>query len=206
MADEVAQTAQGTTERGRSGREAACAGGGDGTGDGFAVVADEIKGLAEETRESAEEGSKRINAIQAESCGTVADIQAMDEQVSDSVDTIGSTLADFEDIVVVVNDVNATVQEISNATDEQAQTTQDVVGMVDDVASISEETTAEAESVAAAEEQTATTSEVTTNIDSLSEGADDLETRLDEFEVGEQSERVTTTAADAPAQIAQPQD
>ena len=183
-------------------------GGSSGTGDGFAVVADEIKELAAETRESADEITDRIGTIQAESRATVEGVQQLEQQVGGSVATIESALSDFEDIVGVVDDVNATVQDISSATDEQAGTTQEVVRMVDDVASISEETTAEAESVAAAaQQQTATISEVSANVESLSDGADDLQTRLAVFDV-ETDGRDTTPAGagDGPAQAVQPQD
>jgi len=156
----------------------------DGSGDGFAVVADEVKALAEETREEAAEISGRIDEVQAASAETAADVDAMESQVSDGVDTIESTLREFEEVVEDVTTVDETVQEISEATDDQARTTQEVVDMVDDIASVSRQTAAEAETAAAAaEEQTATVSEVTRRVHALSDQSDELLATLDEFRV-----------------------
>ncbi|EMA64574.1 methyl-accepting chemotaxis sensory transducer [Halorubrum kocurii JCM 14978] len=156
----------------------------DGSGDGFAVVADEVKALAEETREEAAEISGRIDEVQAASAETAADVDAMESQVSDGVDTIESTLREFEEVVEDVTTVDETVQEISEATDDQARTTQEVVDMVDGIASVSRQTAAEAETAAAAaEEQTATVSEVTRRVHALSDQSDELLATLDEFTV-----------------------
>ncbi|GAA0717385.1 methyl-accepting chemotaxis protein [Halorubrum trapanicum] len=156
----------------------------DGSGDGFAVVADEVKSLAEETRESAAEISGRIEEVQTASAETAADAEAMETQVAEGVETIESTLREFEGVVEDVTTVDETVQEISDATDDQARTTQEVVDMVDGVASVSKQTATEAETVAAAaEEQTATVSEVTGQVHTLSDQSDELLARLNEFEV-----------------------
>ncbi|PAU82750.1 histidine kinase [Halorubrum salipaludis] len=158
----------------------------DGSGDGFAVVADEVKALAEETREEAAAISGRIDEVQAASAETAADVDEMESQVSDGVDTIESTLREFEEVVEDVTTVDETVQEISDATDDQARTTQEVVDMVDDIASVSRQTATEAETAAAAaEEQTATVSEVTRRVHALSDQSDELLATLDEFEVPE---------------------
>jgi len=161
----------------------------EGSGDGFAVVADEVKALAEETREEAAEISGRIDEVQAASAETAADVDEMESQVSDGVDTIESTLREFEEVVEDVTTVDETVQEISEATDDQARTTQEVVDMVDDIASVSRQTATEAETAAAAaEEQTATVSEVTRRVHALSDQSDELLATLDEFDVPESDE------------------
>ena len=176
----------------------------NGSGDGFAVVADEVKALAEETREEAAEISGRINEVQEASAGTAADVETMESQVSESVETIEATLREFEEVVADVTTVDETVQEISDATDDQARTTQEVVDMVDAIASVSRQTTTEAETVAAAaEEQTATVSEVTRHVHTLSEQSDELLATLDEFTVpsasGEASDTSETKPSSAPA-------
>ncbi|WP_436926586.1 methyl-accepting chemotaxis protein [Halosimplex amylolyticum] len=154
----------------------------DGAGDGFAVVADEVKSLAEETRDAAEEVGDLVASLQDDSAATASEVRVMRDQVGDSVDTIDGALADFEDIVAVVGDVNESVQEISDATDEGAETTQDVVDRIDDVAAISEQSRDEAESVAAAaEEQTASVSTVSADVRSVADRADDLRAALDRF-------------------------
>jgi methyl-accepting chemotaxis protein len=155
-------------------------------GAGFAVVADEVKSLAEETGEAADEVSEVIAEIHEQSAETMADVRAMNSQVSGSVDTVESALRDFEDIVDVVGDANASIQEISTATSQQAETTQDIVGMADEVASISEETTAQSETVAAAAEQQATAmDDLDDEIRVLSGRTADLRDRLDRFVVPE---------------------
>ena len=156
----------------------------DGSGDGFAVVADEVKALAEETREEAAAISGRIDEVQAASAETAADVDEMESRVSAGVDTIESTLREFEEVVEDVTTVDETVQEISEATDDQARTTQEVVDMVEGIASVSRQTATEAETAAAAaEEQTATVSEVTRRVHALSDQSDELLATLDEFEV-----------------------
>lgn len=153
-------------------------------GEGFAVVASEIKGLAEETRQSADEISTQISRIQTDSRETASDVHTMEGQVTESTETIESTLSDFEEVVGVVEELNASIQEINQATDDQAETADEVVGQVEDVTAISNRTSSEAEDVAtAAEEQTATISEVTADVQALASGAADLQSRLSSFEV-----------------------
>ncbi|MXR51541.1 HAMP domain-containing protein [Halovenus sp. WSH3] len=167
----------------------------DQSGDGFAVVADEVKSLAEETREYAGEISDRIATVQQASQRTVADVQEMESQVSESLGTIETALVDFEEIVDEITTVNQTMQEISDATDEQAKTTQEVVGMIDDVASVSEETTAEAENVAAAADQQASSvTAVTETIRGLSGQSDELRALLAEFTVADRQQTRRATA------------
>ena len=166
----------------------------NGSGNGFAVVADEVKALAEETRAEAAEISGRIDEVQEASAGTARDVDAMESQVSASVETIEETLREFEGVVEDVTTVDETVQEISGATDDQARTTQEVVDMVDGIATVSRQTATESENVAAAaEEQTATVSEVTRRVHALSEQSDELRSTLEEFEVP------TSTDTDGPA-------
>ena len=168
----------------------------NGSGDGFAVVADEVKALAEETRSEAAEISERIDEVQEASAGTAADVSAMESQVSESVETIETTLREFEEVVADVTTVDETVQEISDATDDQARTTQEVVDMVDDIAAVSRQTTTEAETVAAAaQEQTATVSEVTRRVHALSDQSDELLATLDEFTVASASDAASTSHA-----------
>ncbi|ELZ75546.1 MCP domain-containing signal transducer, partial [Haloferax larsenii JCM 13917] len=60
-------------------------------GDGFGVVAQEVKSLAEETRDSADEVSSLIETITEHSEETLADVREMNQQVSDSLDTVSYT-------------------------------------------------------------------------------------------------------------------
>ena len=167
----------------------------DGSGDGFAVVADEVKTLAEETREEAAAISGRIDEVQRASAETAADVDEMESQASDGVETIEATLREFEEVVEDVTTVNETVQKISHATDDQARTTQDVVDMVDDISSVSQQTATEAETVAAAaEEQTATVSEVTRRVYALSDQSDELLATLDGFDVPDDAAATATDA------------
>ena len=167
----------------------------DGSGDGFAVVADEVKTLAEETREEAAAISGRIDEVQRASAETAADVDEMESQASDGVETIEATLREFEEVIEDVTTVNETVQKISHATDDQARTTQDVVDMVDDISSVSQQTATEAETVAAAaEEQTATVSEVTRRVYALSDQSDELLATLDGFDVPDDAAATATDA------------
>lgn len=162
--------------------EAARAGNSTGSGDGFAVVADEIKGLAEDTHDSAGEISNKIERIQTESEATITDVREMEEQVSGTVRSIESALGEFEQIVEIVQRMSDTVQEISDATDQQARTTQEVLEVVNNVEEMSETTASEAETAAkAAADQTETVSTVTARVEDLADGAQSLQRACEQF-------------------------
>ncbi len=78
-------------------------------GKGFAVVANEIKELAKQTAEATGEISKKIEAIQGSTEGTVTQI----EQISK-----------------VINEVNEMVSTISSAVEEQSVTTKEIANNV----------------------------------------------------------------------------
>jgi methyl-accepting chemotaxis protein len=78
-------------------------------GKGFAVVASEIKELAQQTAAATSEIKEKINAIQGSTAGAVANI---------------------DEIVQVIRDVNEIVMSIAAAIQEQATVTQDIAGNI----------------------------------------------------------------------------
>ncbi|WP_336325309.1 HAMP domain-containing methyl-accepting chemotaxis protein [Halovenus sp. HT40] len=153
-------------------------------GEGFAVVADEIKGLATEVGNATDDIEQRIEGIQRSTEHTTDDMQDLGERVKTGTDTIEAALGDLDEIVDMIEDVNAGIQEISNATDDQASSTTEAVELVDDVTQLAQETNDEASSVSAAtEQQTASVESVTDRIDSLATSTQELSAYLDRYDV-----------------------
>ncbi len=78
-------------------------------GKGFAVVANEVKELAKQTNAATADISQKIEAIQTETSGTIAEIAA---------------------ITAVIDKVNDIVNTIATAVEEQNVTTQDIAGNI----------------------------------------------------------------------------
>ncbi|ELZ94858.1 MCP domain-containing signal transducer [Haloferax mucosum ATCC BAA-1512] len=166
-------------------------------GDGFGVVAEEVKSLAEETRDSADEVSALIADITEHSEETLADVRRMNQQVSDSLDTVGEAIGEFETIVDMVTDIDASVAEVSAATDQQAQSAQDIAIRVDDVANISEETAGQSQTVVeTANEQSASIDDLAEQAGVLSSRAADLDGLVGSFDVIEDDRAVSAPTDD----------
>jgi methyl-accepting chemotaxis protein len=176
-------------------------------GEGFAVVADEVKGLAEETRDAAEDIEDRIGRVQEETDEAVDSIQDTQDQVAEGVETIEDAIGALEEIADYVDEMDNGVQNISSATADQARSVQTVVSMVEDLTAISEGTTQEAETVAAsAEEQSATLSAVTDRAASLTERSDRLWDALRTIETGDPVEDAGEVAPEPTADGGHPQE
>jgi methyl-accepting chemotaxis protein len=155
-------------------------------GEGFAVVADEVKGLAEETRDAAEEIDDLVAEVRAQTETTVDEVRATSEEVSRSTAAVEDTVEALREIAGYAEETNTGIQEISDATEQQAASTNEVVSMVDETASIASQTADEASTVAgASEEQTAALSEMTDSAGSLAAEADTLRQTLDRFDTEE---------------------
>lgn len=166
-------------------------------GDGFAVVAEEVKGLAEETKESAGGIDDLITDVREQTDESVEAMATIQERVGDGVETVEETHDTLEDIVARVEESDAGVQEISRAMDEQATSVTDVAGAVDEVVQLGEETADEAQTAAAAaQEQAATLSDVTDQARSLTDRASALRNRVDQFQVSEDVTGTTSAGTD----------
>lgn len=123
-------------------------------GKGFAVVANEVKELASQTNAATADISKKIEAIQSETTGTVDEIAS---------------------ITAVIDKVNAIVNTIATAVEEQNVTTQDIAsnigsatsGMTDVVNNVGEAATA-------ARDVASNIAKVNTDIGSIKQSGVDL--------------------------------
>jgi methyl-accepting chemotaxis protein len=171
--------------------EAARAGGeGSGDGSGFAVVANEVKGLAEKTRESANEIEELIEATQTQTGTAVEEAQTAKRDMQDGIEAFQDVVDAFTQVTENAEETDSGIQDISATADEQAASTEEAVSMVEEVAEISRTTAAETENAsAAAEEQAASMSQVSANVTSLSEQAERLQSLLATFEVADAASR-----------------
>jgi methyl-accepting chemotaxis protein len=166
-------------------------------GDGFAVVAEEVKGLAEETKESAGGIDDLITDVREQTDESVEAMATIQDRVGDGVETVEQTHETLEDIVARVEESDAGVQEISRAMDEQASSVTDVAGAVDEVVQLGDETAEEAQTAAAAaQEQAATLSDVSDQARSLTDRAAALRNRVDQFELSEDATETTAAEPD----------
>ena len=132
-------------------------------GRGFAVVADEVRKLAEESKKATGMISELIESIQEEISGSVAMMNTNVGQVDQSTKSVIEALAAFEEIPLLVNQVNKSVTEIS---------------------AVAEENAAGAEEVSASVEQvTSTMQEVALTAQKLAQSANELKTLVAKFKV-----------------------
>lgn len=165
--------------------EAARAGGSnDSAGDGFAVVADEVKGLAEETRQRAEEISVMVGNVRNETADAAETVRSTRERIVRGTDTVESALSELDTIAGSVEDINDGISEINAATSNQADTVQKTAGAVDKISTLSRQSEQTTETVAQSiSEQRDKFRQVLTGLDQFQANATDLVTELSVFNV-----------------------
>jgi methyl-accepting chemotaxis protein len=132
-------------------------------GRGFAVVADEVRKLAEESQKATAQISGLIGEIQEEIGGAVASMDINTTQVDEGVKAVRDSLAAFEEIPLLVGQVNKAIAQISAISEENAAGAEEVSASVEEVTSAMQQ-------VASAAQQ-------------LSKGASDLKTQVGRFKV-----------------------
>ncbi|MDR6879871.1 methyl-accepting chemotaxis protein [Bacillus sp. 3255] len=153
-------------------------------GRGFAVVSHEIRRLAEQSSESAKQISDLISAMRQETDTTIANMQAVTEQVQEGVSVVNMAGGSFNEIAVSIDEVVRQIHATSAISQQMAESTAIVVNAMSDVSQISEETALTIRDVAGiTEEQLASMEEITDSANALTRMAEDLQALIDKFKV-----------------------
>ena len=167
-------------------------------GAGFAVVADEVKSLAEETRDATAEIEGSVDAVQAETRETVAEISEMRERVDDGISTAEAALEAFTDLAADVEETTAGVAEISEATDSQARSIEETVDAVESIRDVAADTAERAgEATTIAHAQRTSLTEAAASTSALTERTGTIGNRLDEYDRSAAGGSTTGRAAGA---------
>ncbi len=153
-------------------------------GRGFAVVAEEVRGLAEGSRQAADQIAKMVRDTEAETNKVVKVMDTSKEKVLSSIEVITNTTGALRTIADIVEEMTSLVEDISQAAEAQKEEASRVVKTTEDIAAIAEETAASTEEAsAAAQEQTASMQEITASIQELAKMAEELNNFVCEFRV-----------------------
>jgi len=95
-------------------------------GRGFAVVADEVRALAERTTRATKEISEMIRAIQGETKGAVAAMEAGVDEVEKGGQKAADSGRALESILSQINEVTMQINQVATAAEEQTATTSEI--------------------------------------------------------------------------------
>lgn len=147
-------------------------------GRGFAVVADEVRKLAEQSGNAAKQIASLLSGIQEQIITITKGIHQGSEEISQGMDIANTAGMHFDDIKIVMKDIDQTVQEINTSVGGMVLTTESTLSSMQNISAVSEETSAATEEVSAcAEEQSANMEEISNTAQELL----DLSKRLNEM-------------------------
>ena len=153
-------------------------------GDGFAVVAEEVKGLAEESQESADDITSIIQDVQSQTAELVESIEAATAEVEDGADGVEDLVAQLERIDERATRTSEGLAEITDTVESQAENAEAVSGVIQDTAGMSEEITASIQQISAGvDEQSDAMEDVAANAQELSAMSDEFHDRVDVFKL-----------------------
>lgn len=145
-------------------------------GKGFAVVADEVKKLSEQTKKSVFDISRIAIEIETDTKKTVSSVQQVKNRVDAGINISHDTKATFNEILLIISQVQNQVNQISAVSDSIHSKMESVSEQSLQMAKVSETTADNAVSVASAsEEQLASMSEVNAAAGSLARLAEQLQ-------------------------------
>lgn len=114
-------------------------------GRGFAVVADEIRGLSEQSKESAEKIVKIVNNLLQNSNTSVHTMNEVADIIVEQNRKLQDTKEMFESLNIEIDSVATAITEIGEQTELLNQTKDTVMNIVDNLAAIAEENAANTE-------------------------------------------------------------
>ena len=154
-------------------------------GRGFSVVADEIRKLAESAGQSAEEISKLVHEIQAETAQVADEMRQSSQVIAEGRDDVNTIAHSLEQIQSAVSEAASRAEEIFQEADAQARDAERMVGSVDEIARVAvANATAIRGVAAAAQQQLAATAETAGSAQAVAELADEMRALLRRFQTG----------------------
>jgi methyl-accepting chemotaxis protein len=154
-------------------------------GRGFSVVADEIRKLAESAGQSAEEISKLVHEIQAETAQVADEMRQSSQVIAEGRDDVNTIAHSLEQIQSAVTEAASRAEEIFQEADAQARDAERMVGSVDEIARVTAaNATAVREGAEAAQHQLAAMGETVASAQAVAELADEMRGALRRFQTG----------------------
>jgi|GEM_PF-2352666 len=122
-------------------------------GKGFAVVADEIRKLAEESEKSSRNISDLVKNISGESKGIIQNSDAMQIQLTSSIDVINNSLNSFKDIIFAVQEITSKIDAMSETSSSIKREKEYITNKIESISNTSQEISAAIEEISASSEQ-----------------------------------------------------
>ncbi|MBC9783039.1 methyl-accepting chemotaxis protein [Heliobacterium chlorum] len=151
-------------------------------GRGFSVVAEEVRKLAEQSRHSAQEIARLVEAVQTESARAVTSVDSGTKTVEAGLQVMQEAGHAFQEILGSVHDVEAKMQSILAAVQQIAGEETAVMQAVDRISHIAQNNNASSRSIAfSSQEQTATMEEIAATTEVLAKMANSLDDLVCKF-------------------------
>lgn len=151
-------------------------------GKGFAVVSVEIGKLAEQSREASKNIREIINSIQTKTKESVASARTAESFLETQTDTLGNTIAVFDDINVSVDNLVGDLKNVVESTKKISESRDEVLRSLSSISASSQEAAASTEEITATiHEQVEFVSNLEDEVVELSNKSNKLEESMEKF-------------------------
>jgi len=153
-------------------------------GKGFAVVANEVRKLAEQSKGSADQISKLIHHIQADTKVVVETLESGKQEVESGAKLSSQASDTFQSIFQMIDKVNEQIQDVTASVQQISAGSEQIAASIQNVSSISEKTSLNSQGVvASSEEQLASMQEISASAQVLSKMAQELSDITNRFKL-----------------------